>query len=159
MPGKNKKVIAILDRDMVAQFCDKGNEHFAAELALQNTLRPLLEDTPDGGISKLDLSEFREKGYLQEVNRLFFHPLGLAMSVQVDDESGETLALSSIWDDRSDPEGFMFGSGELELEKVDFIYDEFEKRREAREAILGDGRNFQMPGDDVDAAIEAARDE
>ena len=30
---------------------------------------------------KLDLGEFVEFGYLQEVNRTFLHPLGLALAV------------------------------------------------------------------------------
>ena len=29
----------------------------------------------------MDIREFRDKGYLQEVNRQFFHPLGLALCV------------------------------------------------------------------------------
>jgi hypothetical protein len=31
--------------------------------------------------NKINIKEFREKGYLQEANRRFFHPLGLALSV------------------------------------------------------------------------------
>ncbi len=36
----------------------------------------------------LDLKEFVETGYLQEANRLFFHPLGLALAVSVVDTEG-----------------------------------------------------------------------
>ena len=47
------------------------------------------------------IKEFREKGYLQEVNRLFFHPLGLALSVSV--ENGEET-ISGVLDFRDDDE-------------------------------------------------------
>lgn len=34
-------------------------------------------------IKYMDVAEFRELGFLQEANRQFFHPLGLALSVAV----------------------------------------------------------------------------
>ena len=55
----------------------------------------------------IDIKEFRESGYLEEVNRRFFHPIGLAMAVHVDDEGVETIA--GIYDDREDPEGWIMG--------------------------------------------------
>lgn len=61
-------------------------------------------------MKEMDLNEFREAGYLREVNRLFFHPLGLALSVSVNDDTGKVTNLASIWDIRdTDPEGFIFG--------------------------------------------------
>lgn len=36
----------------------------------------------DDNINRIDIKEFRELGYLQEVNRLFFHRLGLALEVK-----------------------------------------------------------------------------
>lgn len=30
---------------------------------------------------RIDIKEFREKGYLQELNRNFLHPLGLALEI------------------------------------------------------------------------------
>jgi hypothetical protein len=58
---------------------------------------------------RIDIAEFRRLGLLQEVNRQFFHPLGLALSVQVDLDTGEAQ-LSGIWDYRDDPEGIRFGT-------------------------------------------------
>jgi len=58
-------------------------------------------------ISRMDIGEFREDGYLQEVNLLFFHPLGLALEVIVDKETG-TEVLGGIWDCRHDPEGMIY---------------------------------------------------
>ena len=57
-------------------------------------------------IKKIDIKEFRDKGYLQELNRRFLHPLGLALSVKVNDDGSETL--DSIWDYREDSEGIYY---------------------------------------------------
>lgn len=40
-------------------------------------------------IKKIDIKEFRESGYLQELNRTFLHPLGLALEVEIDDKGNE----------------------------------------------------------------------
>ena len=42
------------------------------------------------GIKYLDLIEFRDFGFLQEVNRQFFHPLGLALEIRYLD-NGEVV--------------------------------------------------------------------
>jgi hypothetical protein len=55
------------------------------------------------------VKEFRERGYLQEVNRLFFHPLGMALAVEQGDD-GEWRFVG-VLDARDDPEGFMFEDG------------------------------------------------
>jgi len=59
-------------------------------------------------IKLIDIKEFREKGYLQELNRQFLHPLGLALEVIVNDETGEET-LGGIWDYREDLEGIHYG--------------------------------------------------
>ena len=41
-------------------------------------------------VPQMDLNEFLDAGYLQEVNRLFFHPLGLALAFLQDDVDGTT---------------------------------------------------------------------
>lgn len=38
---------------------------------------------------RMNIKEFREEGYLQEVNRQFFHPLGLALELEQNEETGE----------------------------------------------------------------------
>jgi hypothetical protein len=86
----------------------------------------------------MDLKEFRSAGYLQEVNRRFFHPLGLALAVNVEDDGAVTLA--GIYDDRDDPEGWTYGWAHLPpgaLDRAAFIDAEFEKRRPYREALQG----------------------
>ena len=57
-------------------------------------------------IKRIDIKEFREKGFLQELNRQFLHPLGLALEVNKDDDGNETLG--GVWDYRDDPEGIIF---------------------------------------------------
>ena len=52
------------------------------------------------------IKDFVEEGFLQEANRQFFHPLGLALSVIVDDDG--TYHLGKIWDSSDDLEGFIF---------------------------------------------------
>jgi hypothetical protein len=55
---------------------------------------------------EMDLREFMELGYLQEANRRFFHPLGLALFARVNDH-GDVVELG-CYDDRGDPEGWRF---------------------------------------------------
>jgi hypothetical protein len=57
-------------------------------------------------VKKMTPKEFRESGYLQELNRLFLHPLGLAMEVTINDDGTEFF--SGVWDCRDDPEGIVY---------------------------------------------------
>jgi endonuclease YncB( thermonuclease family) len=83
----------------------------------------------------LDLKPLREDGYLQEVNRMFFHPLGLALAVRIDDDKKATML---ILDARDDPEGYIFSEDEGDLsEKAARIKQLADARREAREKSLG----------------------
>lgn len=58
-------------------------------------------------IEYMDIGEFQRAGYLQEVNRLFLHPLGLALEIGRDETTGH-WHLSGVWDFRTDPEGIRF---------------------------------------------------
>jgi hypothetical protein len=86
-------------------------------------------------IRRIDIKEFREFGYLQELNRQFLHPLGLALEVVVDDETGEE-SLGGIWDYRDDPEGIVFGEP-LDGNKTIAVESEKFRHREARESLMG----------------------
>lgn len=55
---------------------------------------------------RMSAAEFRRLGYLQEVNRRFLHPLGLALVV-VQEEDG-TEHFEDVLDRRDDPEGMAF---------------------------------------------------
>lgn len=43
-------------------------------------------------IKYIDPNEFRDVGFLQEVNRCFLHPLGLALEIWMERDAGETRA-------------------------------------------------------------------
>lgn len=89
-------------------------------------------------IVKMPISEFRSLGYLQELNRQFLHPLGLALEVVIDNETGEET-LGGVWDYRSDPEGIIYSPttvfSEEAHEKAVRIAKERKSRVEARAAI------------------------
>ena len=96
-------------------------------------------------IKYFSLKNFLKKGYLQEVNRKFFHPLGLAMEVVQNDDG--SYQLGGVWDYRKDPEGIWFGlkmaSPEKKIrlklfrERAEFIRKEREKHSESRKKMFG----------------------
>lgn len=86
-------------------------------------------------IKKINIKEFRDKGFLQEANRLFFHPLGLALEVLAawpKDVTAEEKkkykipfnhpkakhSMGGVWDYRDDPEGMLFGKDLIDKKKV-----------------------------------------
>jgi len=79
--------------------------------------------------------EFREAGYLQELNRRFLHPLGLALAVSVDEAGEETVG--PIWDCRDDPEGVVFEDGVVDASKAARVSTELEERAPRRIEALG----------------------
>lgn len=86
-------------------------------------------------VKKMTVKEFRQLGYLQELNRRFLHPLGLALEVNVS-ESHETFS-EGIWDYRDDPEGLIFGPGIIDPEKAKRIYHEQAEKASVRTEKLG----------------------
>jgi molecular chaperone GrpE len=92
-------------------------------------------------IKKIDIKDFRENGYLQEANRRFFHPLGLALEVSIED--GKEL-ISGVWDYREDKEGIYYDIQNSESERKEkflknknFIDSELKERGEIRKSELG----------------------
>jgi len=91
---------------------------------------------------KMDIEEFVEFGYLQEVNRRFFHPLGLALAADKPRQydlvtkkrlpDGE-MELCGVWDQRDDLEGILFDK--VDVEKAERVTGEMKKRRAARRAL------------------------
>lgn len=67
-------------------------------------------------VKRIDIKEFREKGYLQELNRRFLHPLGLALEIIIEDNGEERLG--GIWDYRDDPEGMSYDLKHSDLERI-----------------------------------------
>lgn len=100
-------------------------------------------------IERMDINEFREFGYLQEANRLFFHPLGLALEILISDKDGKE-SLGGIWDYRQDPEGIVFHPDSISKEKISNVSKEFASRAEARMKLLNKNTYIQDPGDVLD---------
>lgn len=75
-------------------------------------------------VPHMPIREFMDLGYLQEVNRQFLHPLGLALTLAINpldsDDEGELFAIK---DGREDLEGFIFGS------KMDYVQRKLAKER------------------------------
>jgi len=78
-------------------------------------------------IKRMNIQEFRNLGFLQEVNRLFFHPLGLALEVVVKCKETPSVAdsnemlIGAIWDYRDDPEGVLFGEKIIDKNKIEQV--------------------------------------
>jgi len=90
-----------------------------------------------------DLNEFKDKGYLQEANRRFFHPLGLALSVRLDEKDDKVKEIF-VMEVLDDPEGFCFGyknrttkQNLVSMNKKKFIDEEMFKRKDARIKMFG----------------------
>lgn len=83
---------------------------------------------------RIPIKEFRERGYLQELNRLFLHPLGLALEVVIGEDGIQTLG--GIWDYRDDPAGLQFEGVDLEA-RATAVAEEWESRKQSRTAELG----------------------
>lgn len=83
----------------------------------------------------MSVAEFREEGYLQELNRRFLHPLGLALEVCIGKDGEESFG--QIWDSRDDPEGLIYGPDTMEAAKVEHIRQIENGRTTARIDALG----------------------
>jgi len=81
----------------------------------------------------IDISEFTRLGYLQELNRQFLHPLGMALEVVVEEDGTERLG--GVWDYRDDPEGIVYG--EVDSCKVAMVEAILRKKLPERRARLG----------------------
>lgn len=86
----------------------------------------------------MDLTEFRDCGLLQEINRLLLHPMGLALAVEAD-ASNAVTRIVGVLDMRSDPEGYVFGDGDEDVRarKAACVGAMFEAKRAARERAFG----------------------
>lgn len=89
-------------------------------------------------LKTLPHDELIDAGYLHEVNRRFFHPLGLALAVYFpddDEEDNETSLM--VLDYRWSPEGMIFGDDTFDPEKTAKVQKEWDRRAQARMKELG----------------------
>jgi len=85
-------------------------------------------------IHYMSVAEFRREGYLQELNRLFLHPLGLAMEILVEDGGRERLG--GVWDYRHDTEGIRFEGRDL-VPLAEHVREQWDASEPDRVAALG----------------------
>jgi hypothetical protein len=88
----------------------------------------------DDEIKRIDIQEFRELGFLQEVNRRVLHPAGLALEIVVEEDGTEHLG--GVWDYRDDPEGMVYGDI-MAPEKAASVDALIEQHRAVREELFG----------------------
>lgn len=94
-----------------------------------------MPNTPTELIKYMDIVEFRDEGYLQEVNRQFFHPLGMALEVKEGDDG--VWRLSGVWDYRDDPEGMNYVDGMDLQAKAQRVLELWEEKELTRLKTLG----------------------
>lgn len=88
--------------------------------------------------NKMSPAEFRKLGYLQELNRQFLHPLGMALEIKIHEDGSETFG--EIWDYRHDESGILFADGVLDADAIGKAeaFDEFQtKQLQGRKNALG----------------------
>lgn len=108
-------------REISIQEYSTERRELIAQLAEQVRTRGV---EPTEGVTYLHPTDFRDLGLLQEVNRLFFHPRGLALEVHADEEGRGSMApfmVVGVWDDRADPDGMWFGPDTIDQAKVDSV--------------------------------------
>jgi hypothetical protein len=81
----------------------------------------------------MDIKEFQDMGLLVTVNVNFFHPLGLALAINIDDDG--VVTLKGLIDSRDDPEGFIYRK--LNKEKLAKANEFIAKQHERRLKELG----------------------
>ena len=88
----------------------------------------------------MSVKEFREAGYLQEVNRRLLHILGIALSVEIDDKTGEEK-FGNIWDERDSEEGILYSEKVIKTDvakkKKDYVKGQLSLRGKNRKSKYG----------------------
>ena len=97
---------------MICPLCKRSAVDHGISVTATETGLQMAAVCPSTEIKYLDARTMREDGYLQEANRGFFHPLGLALELRRD---GDQLAILRVWDYRDDPEGIRFDGDEIDL--------------------------------------------
>jgi len=88
-------------------------------------------------LTVIDLDELRDGGYLLEANRRFFPPLGLALFIMYNTDTGEPLELG-VFDWRHDAEGCVFDQfTPQEKGKAAEIEREWQEHAAVRQEKLG----------------------
>lgn len=108
----------------------------------------MVEDSRD----TMTLQEFYDEGYLQELNRGFLHPLGLAMSVIVEEVNGRKVVkeFGGIVDKRDAPHEIFFAEGEIDKDAIENVNEQsvegFDKRFEELGFVIQDPQDEAPEG-------------
>jgi len=92
-------------------------------------------------IKRISVKDFRAMGGLQEINRCFLHPRGLALEIIIDDNGNEKFG--EVWDYRDDPEGLFFQKGVIKKDLLNAFKELYEDKKTCRKAILN-GKTIQV---------------
>ena len=88
-------------------------------------------------VKYMDFHEFWKLGLLQEINRQFMHPRGLAF--QMDFEDDKAINISGIWDERDDPEGIIYSK-----EMISDNIEHFEKMKAQVQKLYDDKAEYRQ---------------
>lgn len=86
-------------------------------------------------IKRMTVAEFRKIGGVQEINRCFLHPLGLALEVLITEDG--LVSFGEIWDFRDDPEGILYPNGVIRSDHIARFEELRKAHEETRKKILG----------------------
>lgn len=117
-------------------------ENFDYQIIILNIIRIKNEDdkVSNKSYKSMSVKEFREAGYLQEVNRRLLHILGVALSVEIDDKTGEEK-FGNIWDERDNEEGILYSDEVIKTDdakkKKDNIKEQLSIRSRVRKNKCG----------------------
>lgn len=130
VPVLVEAIEGLLRADRVSESDRETDRRYARE-----ALAAYHKEAKADGIEALPVEEFRKLGYLHEVNRKFFHPLGLALEVAQAPDGSE--ALGRIWDYRGDPEGVHYADDLLRADAVTYVREQWQTRLVGRKNGLG----------------------
>ena len=86
-------------------------------------------------IKRMSVKEFRKLGGLQEINRCFLHPRGLALEVIIGDDGNEKFG--EVWDYRDDPEGLFFSENTVKHDGVVEMQKLYDDKKDVRKKVCG----------------------
>jgi hypothetical protein len=78
----------------------------------------------------MSAKEFREGGYLQEINRIIAHRLGIAICLELN-ENDDTKTLFSVWDCRDETAGITYH--ESVINKPEYMKKALKIKKELQE--------------------------
>lgn len=142
------------DRDKVEAYLadrdglDDSDASFADKLIalFENLGRMIAPSKGRDGTKLMPLGQFVNLGALQEINRQFLHPLGLALLVE---NVAGFNRIAGIWDATEDPEGIIFAEGHISAARARTFRQWQRQQHAKRVATLG---YLIEPADDEEPA-------